>query len=273
MRLQISASSLWAAVSLAALFGISAPTQADSLYWATGNDGKSLIKFDIGTGATNVIGNLTTPNTYGLAFGPSGTAYTLQGSNATLATINLSTGALTTIGGPGGVFGYALDFANNGTLYAVNVNNNQISSVDTGTGAFTLVSTLSGPANQLMDITFDQAGNLWGVGPNDNKVYAIDPATGVSTLAYTTSLGNLMGIAADGAGNLIATSYANPSQFERINIGSGTSTIVGTIGGGTFNDHGGDIQLASTPEPGSLALLVTGGLSGAGLLIRKRRRK
>jgi hypothetical protein len=230
-------------------------------YWATGNNGTSLIKFDIGTGATTVVGNLTTSGTYGLAFGPDGTAYTLQGSNATLAKVNLSNGALTTIGGPGGFFGYALDFAPNGTLYAVNVGTNQIYSVNTTTGAFTFVSTLSGPATEVMDITFDQYGNMYAVGPSDNKVYSINPTTGVSTLAFTTVLSNLMGIAADGNGNLIATSYTSPSQFERINISNGTSTIVGSIGAGTSLDHGGDIQL------GPCVTFNQGTLSGSTLTL------
>lgn len=63
--------------------------------------------------------------------------------------------------------------------------------------------------------------------------------------------GNLMGIATDVNGDLIATSYTSPSFFERINPSNGTSFVVGQIDAGTFEDHGGDIQLASsaTPEP------------------------
>ena len=254
---------LASALALASAFALVASPAHAVTYWSTGNDGSSLINFNTVTAATTVIGNFTTTQTYGLAFAPDGSAYTMQGSNATLAKINLANATLTTIGGPGGFFGYALDFANDGTLYAVNVNNNQIDTINTTTGAFTLVQTMSGPASSIMDITFDTTGKLYGVGPSNNSVYLINPVTGVSTLAYTTALSGLMGIAADGAGNLIATSYSSPSQFEVINIGTGASAIVGTIGGGTFNDHGGDIILV--PEPSALASLALGAFSLLGL--------
>lgn len=239
-----------------------------SVYWATGNDGSSLINFDTATAATTVVGNFPT-GAYGLAFAPDGSAYTLQSSGATLAKINLSNGALTTIGGPGGFFGYALDFANDGTLYAVN-QSDQIYKINTITGAFTFERNMSNLSLQIMDITFDPSGNLYGVG-SDSRVYKIDLATGTTTLAYTTVLSSLMGIAADGAGNLIATSYANPSQFERINISSGTSVIVGTIGGGTSFDHGGDIMLAAVPEPSTFLMTALGGLSMLGVARRMRK--
>jgi PEP-CTERM motif len=248
------------------MVAVSTSAQADTM-WLTGNDGSSLINFDTVTGATNFIGNFTTSGTYGLAFAPDGAAYTLRGSQATLATVNLSNGALTTVGGPAGFFGYALDFANDGTLYGVNVNTNQIYSINTTTGAFSFVASLTGPATGIMDITFDQSGNLYGVGPSNNLVYSINVATGASSLAFTTVLGNLMGIAADNAGNLIAVSYTNPSVFERINTSNGTSVIVGAIGG--FFDHGGDIQLTAVPEPSSL-LLLGSGLVAAGRFVRRK---
>jgi hypothetical protein len=75
---------------------------ASSTYWSTGNDGTKLIKFDVGSGATTVVGSFTSAGTYGLAFAPDGSVYTLVGSNAILAKVDLSTGALITIGGPGG---------------------------------------------------------------------------------------------------------------------------------------------------------------------------
>ncbi|BAV48106.1 Autotransporter-associated beta strand repeat protein [Mesorhizobium loti] len=215
---------------------------ASTTYWSTGNNGAQLIKFDINSGATTVVGSFSTSGTFGLAFAPDGSVYTLLGSNATLAKVNLANGSLTAIGGPGGSFGYALDFAKDGTLYAVNVGTNAIYTVNTTTGAFTFVSTITGPANSVMDITFDQSGHLYAVGPSDNKVYSIDLSTGISTLAFTTALSNLMGIAADNAGNLIATSYTNPSSYEKINLTTATSSVVGNIGAGTSLDHGGDIQ-------------------------------
>jgi hypothetical protein len=234
------------------------------MYWGTGNSGSSLIKWDTTTGAATVVGNFTVGNTYGLAFAPDGSAYTLQGSSATLAKINLSNGALTTIGGPGGFFGYALDFANDGTLYAIN-QSDQVYTVNPTTGAFSFLRALSNPSLEIMDMTFDPlTGNLYGVGPSDNNVYKIDLATGNVTLAFSTVLGNLMGIAADGAGNLIATSYASPSQFERISISTGTSTIVGSIGGGTSYDHGGDI-FVPVPEPSTY---LAGGLMVVPLLFQ-----
>ena len=234
--------------------------------WATGNDGSSLIRFDTSTAATTVVGTFTTGGTYGLAFAPDGTAYTLSGSVATLATVNLSNAALTTIGGPGGSFGYALDFAPDGTLYAVNVSTNVIDRVNTSTGVFTAVSTLSG-ASGIMDVTFTPTGQMYGVGSSD-IIYRIDPITGIASVAFTTVLGSLMGLAADNEGNLIATSYSNPSQFETINLSNGFSGITGTIGAGTSFDHGGDIVLNQVPEPASFLLLPV--VLGIGRLVRRK---
>ena len=95
-------------------------------------------------------------------------------------------------------------------------------------------------------------------------MYSINLATGVSTLAFTTRIGNLMGIATDSNGDLIATSYSSPSQFERINTITGTSVIVGNIGGGINYDHGGDIQLAAATPTASMTLLGIGAFGMAG---------
>ncbi len=220
-------------------------------FWSTSNNGDELIKFDTVTGATTVVGNFGVTHTWGLAFAPDGSAYTLQGSNATLAKVNLSTGALTTIGGPGGGFGFALDFGPDGTLYAVN-GGNQIYSVDTTTGAFTLVRQLSGITDNhmIMDITFDLAGHLYAVagppqGNDDRNVYQIDLASGAATIAFTTPLSRPMAIAANGAGNLIVASSSS-NQFELINTSNGTGTIISNTGANaTFFHHGGDIHLSA----------------------------
>jgi hypothetical protein len=124
---------------------LAATPSEGAVYWTTGNNGSALIKFDTVTAATTVVGSFTVGSTYGLAFAPDGSAYTLQNSQATLAKINLSNGTLTTIGGPGGFFGYALDFANDGTLYAVN-QSDQIYKINTTTGAFTFVRNMSNPS-------------------------------------------------------------------------------------------------------------------------------
>jgi hypothetical protein len=81
-----------------------------------------------------------------------------------------------------------------------------------------------------------------------------------------------MGIATDNSGNLVATSYTAPSQFELINVVNGTSQIVGNIGGGIANVHGGDIQLTPTPTPiPAAAWLFGSGLMGlAGVRRRKK---
>jgi hypothetical protein len=256
-------------LAVVALLATSLPAKADT-YWSTGNNGSALIEFDTVTGATTVIGNFTVSGTYGLALAPDGTAYTLMGSQATLAEVNLATAALTPIGGPGGFFGYALDFADDGTLYGVNVNTNQIYSIDTATGAFTFRATLSGAASGIMDVTFDALKNMYGVGPSNNVIYSINPVTGASNVAFNTALTSLMGIAADSAGNLIATSYSSPSYFERVNTSDGSSSVVSAIGAGTFYDHGGDIRIASVPEPSSLALLGIA-FTGLGFIAAPRR--
>jgi len=223
--------------------------------YSTGSNGTQLVTIDTDTGIGTVVGPTGISDTYGAAFSPDGTLYTVTNSYSSsgrLATFDLTTGAVTNVGGALGVADMmALEFASDGTLYAGSWSTNSLYTIDTGTGAPTLIGSLGFSA--LMDFAFDSSGTLWAT--NSNALWTIDIATGAGTLVsnITGTNGSNMGIMFDDSDILYATEWIpSASPLYTVDTLTGVATVVGNTG---INDlHGGDI-LASVPEPGSLLLL------------------
>lgn len=255
-------------VAMAAVGALLAGTAHADIYYNTCNESSRLCSFDTVTGTSTAGPLFSGGSSYGIAIASNGSAYSLLNSTRTLATLNLATGALTQVGaGDASFFGYGLDFASNGTLYAIGVNDNNIYTVNTVTGVFSAGASLSGISG-VMDFTFDPFDNLYAVA-STNDIYRINSLTGVASFAFSGTVGSLMSIAADNAGNLVAVGYGD-NRFETIRVSDGSVLSVTSLPGANANYHGGDILInAQVPEPGTMALT---GLALAGLAAMRRRK-
>lgn len=268
MKTKTRAKPMWLAALLAGLlFAGAEVAQAQTIY-GSGNDGTNLLAINTSTGGTTVIGSFGYGASYGTAFGPDGTLYTLVDSynSGRLATVNLSTGAATPVGPATGIADLmAMDFAPDGTLYAGSWATNSLYKINPSTGVATLVGTsLAG----VMDFAFNPAGVLYAT--DSTSLYTINLLTGAATLvaALSGTDGQNMGIAFDAAGNLFGTSYnTTNSQLWSINSSTGVATLVGYTGIPYL--HGGDI-LYAVPETSTWATFA-GICSLVFVFIRKRR--
>jgi hypothetical protein len=235
---------------------ICANSRAQTIY-SSGNDGTNLVTINTATGTGTVIGSFGYTATYGTAFSPDGTLYTLVDSyvSGQLATVNLTTGAATPVGPATGIADLmVMEFAPDGTLYAGSWNTNSLYILNRTNGSATLVGTLGSSLANMMDFAFNPAGVMYAT--NSTGLYTINLVTGAATLVATltgTDGGN-MGIAFDGAGNLYGTSYSSSnSPLWSINPATGAATVIGSTG--IPNLHGGDILFA-VPEPSTWTLVA-----------------
>lgn len=220
-----------AAIVLLCLKLAVAQTSSSTLY-ATGNRGSELLTIDISSQAVNVIGATGYPVSLGLAFSPTGTAYTITNMNsmtlAQLATLDLNAGAASLVGQPLGqnlmIMGVIV--SPQGVLYGAAIPPTSIYTVDTTTGLPTFVgsSTTNG---ELMSFAYDPEGTLYSASPTD--LYTVDLPTGTATHVTSLSTGSIMGIAFDDNGVLYATNYvACPpcSSVYKVDPASGATTFL-----------------------------------------------
>lgn len=239
-----------------------------ALMYSTGGDGTQLWTIDTVTGAGTLVGATGTSATFGAAFAPDGSLYTVTDSYSTAGKVgrfNLTTGAVTSVSGAAvGVPGLMVfEFASDGTFYAASWGTNSLYTINLATGLPTLVGALG--FSGIMDLAFDSAGDLWAV--DGSSLFEIDTATGAGTFVTAIGLGCSMGIAFDSSDNLFATDYcAADSGLYRINTVTGAASLIGLTG--ISAPHGGDIYVASVPEPDTLILLS---IAGIGLLALRRK--
>ena len=239
---------------------------AQTYFYSSGMDGTTLVRINTATGVDTTIGSLGQTQVYGMSFHPNGTLYALVNGygNAQLATVNTTTGAATVFGASAPVIDMmALDFDAAGNLYTASWIDNNLYSMNPATGVASLIGNLG--FSDVMDITFDPSGQLWGASSTD--LWQINTVTGAGTHVAGFSIGSVMGIAFDGAGNLYGTTWTNPGQIYVFNPLTGASTLRGTLT--TQYPHGGDIQLASVPEPSTCAALI--GIAALGIAVWRRK--
>jgi WD40 repeat protein len=239
-----------------------------ALMYSTGGGGTQLWTIDTVTGAGTLVGATGTTATFGAAFAPDGSLYTVTDSYSTAGKVgrfNLTTGAVTSVTGAAvGVPDLmVLEFASDGTFYAASWGTNSLYTINLTTGLPTLVGALG--FSGIMDLAFDSSGDLWAVA--GGSLFEVDTSTGAGTFVTSIGLGCSMGIAFDSSDNLFATDYcAADSGLFRINTVTGAATLIGLTG--ISAPHGGDVLGASVPEPSTLLMLS---VAGVGLIALRRK--
>ena len=292
----------------AALLILTRSVQAQTFYVSIDNTstGNSAIDRVSSTGAVSLFATLpTNSQPQGLAFDTSGNLYVAE-ANASLISKITPGGGISTFA-TGITTPTGLVFDTSGNLYVANAgapsSGTNVNKITPG-GVVTLFATLAGSFNPV-GLAYDGSGNLYAAGNNGGSNFQVDKITpGGSVSSFASSLpGRPIGLAFDGSGNLYVTDSSS-NQISKITSGGAVSTFANlpassgpnglafdssgnlyaannTSGNITMLTSGATqstfatgldtpvfIALAPTPEPGSAALALLGGL---GLLARRRR--
>lgn len=242
-------------------------TFGDNLYGYhyTGRDLYSVSETDA---SVTLVGN-TGLTIGGMEFYTDGFLYGITGgSGATLYRIDPSNAQATEIGplGIGFVFEGALAFAPDGTLYGANgdsAGNPQLFTIDLDTGAGSIIGTISNPPHDVNGLAWRSDGMLVGLDGNTNTLIEIDPSNAASSVitALTPSAGNAGGMAVLGGVGYFATGgpvVNGSNELYTFDLFTGEHTLVGGFPGDIITGIG--MAGLAAPEPGSLSLLVLGGL-------------
>lgn len=258
----------------------------------------ALIRFDSATpgttfSAVSVSGLQSGETLLGIDYRPATGALYGVGSSSRLYTLNTATGFATQVGS--GAFGalsgtdFGVDFnpvvdrlrivSNTGQNLRVNPDTGALAGTDTplnpGTPsvvgsaytnnfAGTLVTTLFG-IDSLTDSLVRQGGVDGPPSPNGGTLTTIGP------LGFNTS--DLVGFDISGASAIafasLTPAVGGSSSLFTINLSTGASTLIGTIGGGASLRDISVVSVAAVPEPTTLGLLASG-LAAVFVLRRKR---
>ena len=207
----------------------------------------------------------------GIALSSTGSLFGTNGSGQ-LYSINTATGASTLIGGTGrgniegvvfnGSTLLGIDFAITPTIFSIN----------TADATTTNLVTLSSAIGAVRAMTLLDSNDVLvrSDRPQNNDLDRVNLTTGQVTVLgqMPGDIDAALGFGSDG--NLY-TLDDNGNEYL-INPSNGSGTLVGNAGGLFYLDLA-TITSApmSTPEPGSVALLVGMSLSGAGFLARRRK--
>jgi hypothetical protein len=202
---------------------------------------------------------------------------TLYGVNyaagtGTLYTIDTANGSLTTVGTDTAVeyeaFGSTLT-----NLYAIGENNVgafELYSVNSSDGSPTLLGLTGLTPGGDYTLSTDSSTLYFAEGTN---LYTIDTTTGAATLVGPTGGKQFGGLVTE-TSTLYGGEYNPAFEVDTLNTTSGTATagpaLSGNDPGAGFAGLAGIPPTATTPEPGSVSLLLIGFLA-AGIWIKARR--
>lgn len=272
----------WLLAGLLTLLPLS--VSAEPLGYAVAFD--TLYRVDMATRQATLIGPVNFNDVDGLAFGPDGTLYGVadatagSGSGITdlLIRIDTGSGAGTLIAplaglagaGPGGSLDYGLAFTCDGRMWASSDSTGQFWEVTPTNGDVRLVANTGAPLSGLAA----NGDGLYGIGVTQGSgnatqqaLYQIDPDTGVATRIGSLGVGDTLsgaGADFDASGVLWATLDSQPPDFDRasriarIDLGTGTATVTGSVVGVTDNISLRALAIAPTAACG------TGGGGGSG---------
>jgi streptogramin lyase len=221
---------MWKRTALTMIAALAATNaNAGEVIYSTARVGEDLIRIDLDTGRTEVVGSLGIPGSIPLASAPDGTLYTVTdsysstSSNAQLATVDPETGKATPIGGPWGkpVGTTALGVAPDGTIYAGGLVENKLYRVDPVTGVPTDIGQFGG-GKDIQDFAFHPtSGEMYAVG--SATLFKLDPTTAeLSEVAPITNTNPYIeGIEFGADGTLYATSNGPRSWFYRLDPRTG----------------------------------------------------
>lgn len=146
-----------------------------------------------------------------------------------------------------------------------------------------VIGNQSGTTDATLDLGQDRAyfGFYWGAGDRLNELELYND----NNLIFTYTVGDI--ISAINARSDSAQYYGNPNNgqntaepYAYLNFNATNGTVFdkvvfrNVLGTGFETDnHSVRTEPVGVPEPGAVALLVTGGISGLGLAIRRRLRK
>lgn len=296
-------------VSAFALFVLAPTAHADNLLVGIGTTSGSVREYTP-TGAlvgdfVSSSGGLNDP--WNMTFGPNGNLYVASDLGGDVREFNGQNGSFIATIATGLSNPVDLKFDSAGSLYVAEAGANRISRINLLNG--TTLQTYTNSVNGVYSLAFTTTGDLLATNYNDNNVVKIDPISGTSTVFATgitqpsgitlgsdgryyiaTSGGSVDVVGASGgsasawsSGQSLSTS-ATFMTFDSgklfVSVLSGVDYFDASTGqyGGFFstginNTTGITVRTSSTtvPEPGSVALLLAGGLTGA-ILLRRRRK-
>lgn len=246
-------------------------------------DSGTLYSISTATASPTVIGSTGITGFADIQYAPNGTLYGFTNSLSvpTLYTINPTTAQATAVGrlGLSPVVEGGLAIAPNGTAYGAEAGlPAALFSINLATGAGTSIGAISGGGHDINGLAYRSDGQLIGLDRISNSLLLIDPTTAASSTLTVLSapvgaVGGLTLVNGMGYFSTSSTATGGSNSLYSFDPFTGANALIGSFSPTiTGNGISGITGLSSAvPEPGSVALLLGMGVTGAGFLVRRRR--
>ncbi len=196
-----------------------------------------LAKIDKNTGAVTIVGAISFVSD-GLDFGPDGTLYAADNSNAQLVELDPNTAAVTVIGpynGGGGIIEGLAAHPTTGVLYGIDVLNDSLVTLNTSTGQVTTVGSFNVGDTLMAGLAWKTDGTkLYAIHWGSGCLYDVNPVTGNASLIGCGDAAEPLALAEDSTtGELYTAEWQGglDMTLARVNPTTGARTVVGTMAG------------------------------------------